>query len=189
MSYIKTFGIFILLSLLILCGSVSATTVNTPYGSLDIYITNQNNNTVAVLNATTNAQVAVINVGISPEGIDVSPNGKYVAITCPESPCIDIISTANNSVMANISSGIGYASYAAFSPDGSRLYVTYDTQSIMGVFNTTTWTLITNISMWSGNDVCGVVVSPNGTRVFVPEFDGPRLACVNATSNTWMSNT
>src|SRR5664279_4601844 len=74
------------------------------------YITNYDNNTVSVIDTATNKVTATVPVGIGPEGVAVTPDGKKVYVANNDSNSVSVIDTATNTVTAT--------GYGVFSPYG-----------------------------------------------------------------------
>jgi YVTN family beta-propeller protein len=90
-----------------------------PDGS-KVYVANQGNGTVSVIDAT-NTVVATIKVGLAPFGVAVTPDGSTVYVTNLNN-AVSVIATATNAVSATISVGNGPVGVAVKS-DGSKVYV------------------------------------------------------------------
>lgn len=156
-------------------------TISDPAGSNNAYIPNQWNDTVAVVNTSTNTIVNTITVGSSPFGSAVSPDGARVYIVNKDSNTVSVINTATNTVIATIN--VGTAPYCAVvSPDNSKVYVTNYGSNSTTVINATTNTVITNVTV--GWHPRGIAVAPNGSKVYVANWDGDSVSVINASSNT-----
>src|SRR5215470_12722521 len=104
------------------------------------YITNQNSNTVSVIDTATDMVIATIPVGLSPFGVAVSPDGTKVYATSSDVNTVSVIDTATNIVIATIPGGI-FPFGVAVTPDGSKVYVTnslYPGVNTVSVIDTTT---------------------------------------------------
>ena len=107
------------------------------------YITNEESNTVSVIDTAINQVTATIPVNSFPFGVAVSPGGSrvYVAI----SGAVSVIDVATNTVTATIPvggpPGLGPVGVAV-SPDGSKVYVTLFDPSEVSVIDTATNTAI-----------------------------------------------
>ena len=66
------------------------------------YITNQNSNTVSVIDTATDTISATIPVGLTPEGVAVSPDGRKVYVANVGVSTVSVIDTATNTVSATI---------------------------------------------------------------------------------------
>src|SRR4051812_45715077 len=89
-----------------------------------LYVPNEYSNTVSVIDTFDNSVVATIPVsGVYADGVAVSPSGLVVYVAS-ESGVVNVIDTTSNTVTATISVGAG-ADFVAFSPNGSKAYVTH----------------------------------------------------------------
>ena len=69
------------------------------------YITNNDSNSVSVINTATNTVIARIPIGYGPFGVSVSPDGGRVYIGSFGINTVGVIETATNTVIATIPSG------------------------------------------------------------------------------------
>ena len=162
----------------------------------DAYVVNQcnaitsctGNGTVSVIDTATNAVVATVPVGYSPDGMAVSPDGSrvYVVNTCgASSSCtgngtVSVIDTATNAVIATVP--VGYSPFGvAVSPDSSRVYVANlcgtsgncSGDGTVSVIDTATDTVVATVP--AGASPYGVAVSPDGKRVYVTNSNGAAI--------------
>jgi outer membrane autotransporter protein len=88
-------------------GSVPVGVAITPDGKF-AYVANEFDNTVSVIDTTSNTQVDSIKVGSRPFGVAITPNGEFVYVTnsgnllLPPSNTVSVISTISNQVTATI---------------------------------------------------------------------------------------
>jgi YVTN family beta-propeller protein len=141
-----------------------------------LYFADTGNDTVAVINAAKlqvsnyeNPAETLIHVGINPESVALTPNGKQVwaADTGPQTgqPSlggISVISTATDTVTSTLSLPTDPRTIA-FSPSGATAYVT--TSQGLYVINTATLKVVTVIGGLGNPE--GVVVSSDGAAVYV----------------------
>jgi YVTN family beta-propeller protein len=69
------------------------------------YITNFNSDNVSVIDTATNTVVATVQVGNSPAGIAVTPDGDFVYVANQGSDNVSVIATATNTVVATVQVG------------------------------------------------------------------------------------
>jgi YVTN family beta-propeller protein len=87
-----------------------------------IYVTNQLDDTLSVINARTNQVTATVAAGVAPEGVAVTPDGSRVYIADSGSAEVSVLDTANNKIVATVPVGKSPTG-VALSPDGQFLYV------------------------------------------------------------------
>jgi YVTN family beta-propeller protein len=157
-----------------------------------LYFADTGNDTVAVINAADlnvnnyeNPAETLINVGINPESLAVTPDGKqvWVADTGPQTGGsslggISVISTATDKVTARLKLRSG-PEQIAFSPSGATAYVT----SSEGVFVIDTATLKVVTVIRGLGDPEGVAVSPDGKTVYVTNTVQGLVDVIGAAAN------
>jgi len=143
------------------------------------YISNIGNDTVSVIDTSTNMIVATIPVGTDPSGVVVSPDNTrvYIANGQPSSS-ISVIDATNNTVIATIAVG-GDPEGIAITPDGSRVYVANSESNTVSVIDTATNSVIATVGV--GRDPGGVAVNPSGTQVYVTAASG---SVIDVATNT-----
>lgn len=147
------------------------------------YITNETSNDVSVIDLASNTVTATIAVGASPQGVAVNQAGTRVYVANSNSNSVSVIDTASNTVAATVTlsnNAIGVAVNSA----GTRVYVTLEFANTVAVIDTASNSVIASVPVATP---FGVVVSPDGTRVYVVS-DLPGLssavAVLDAASNT-----
>jgi YVTN family beta-propeller protein len=143
------------------------------------YITNNDSNSVSVINTATNTVIATIPIGYGPFGVSVTPDGGKVYIGSFGINTVGVIETATNTVIATIPSGPS-AGIAA-GQDGRRVYAANFYDESLSVIDTKTNTVIATVP--------GVGVSPYGVvaangKVYVADWTSPfTVTVVDAATN------
>jgi YVTN family beta-propeller protein len=147
------------------------------------YVLDPKNATVVVLNSTTNAVVATIDLGTyqnnsanPPTSLAISPDGSKLYVANANLSTITIITTTNNSVGAPVTVGTA-PSEMALSDDGTKLYVVDGTHLL--VRNATTLASIASINMTNtcydvvvdGTDDQALVACDNGSGGVITSVD------------------
>ena len=143
------------------------------------YVTNQDSDTVSVLDTATNTVRANPVAGDAPDFVAVHPLGTRVYVSNTVRRTITVISTATNAILATIPSVSGAL---AVHPTGTRLYVADGVLSNVTVIDTATNTVLTLIPV--GGNPSGVAVTPDGTRLYVANQFNATVAVINALTNT-----
>ncbi len=164
-------------------GSVSSNTNFTEGAAITsyAYVSNQGNNTVSVINTATSTVTATVNVGNTPSGVCISPDGKKVYVSNGGSNTVSVINTATNTVTSTIA--VGTSPYGiCISPDGSKVYVANEMSSNVSVINTVTNTVSATVS--AGSHPNGISISPDGSKVYVVNWGNNNVNVINTATNT-----
>lgn len=150
----------------------------------DIYVVNSGDNSVSVVDPTTNRIVATVPVGSSPRGVAVSPDGSQAWVTSEGDDTVSVISTATNTVTATIPVG-GSPESVALSPDGTRAYVGLGSgrgiPGSIGVIDTSTDTVIASVTVGVAPE--DIAVSSDGSRVYNVNAGGS-VSVIDAATGT-----
>jgi YVTN family beta-propeller protein len=157
------------------------------------YVANSQNNTVAVVNLSTNSVVDTISGFSQPEAMAASPNGQYVYVANYFGNTVSVISTATNSVVATIAVG-GSPSGIAVTPNGQYLYVSNLTGDGSGsstdplatsvsVISTATNSVVTTIGLYESGPA-GLAMSPAGDYVYVANDLSASISIISTATNT-----
>jgi YVTN family beta-propeller protein len=147
------------------------------------YVTNQNSNTVSVINTATNTVSATVTVGSGPEGVAVSPNGATAYVANKDSNTVSVIDTTINTVSATVPVGSSPRGVAV-SPNGTTAYVTNLSSNTVSVIDTTTNTVSATVTV--GSQPLEVAVSPDGTRAYVANshISSNTISVIDTATNT-----
>jgi len=136
-----------------------------------VYVTNRGaSGSVTVISTATNSVATVINGLANPFSLSVTPDGAFLYVMNSGAPLVTVISTATNSIVGTIPVGNGPIN-VAFSPDGSTAYVDNQTDSTISIINTATQTLVSTIPVGPTGTPGWVVVSPDGSSLYVLDLN------------------
>jgi len=134
-----------------------------------LYVTNQSDNAVTVINTATNNVTETVAVGALPFGVAVSPDGAHAYVTNTYGNTVSVIDTNSSSPTYNtvtVTIPVGTYPYGvAVSPDSSLVYVTNGNNYTVSVISTATNTVTETVAV--GIIPAGVGVSPDGSRIYV----------------------
>ncbi|MGZ3810415.1 MAG: YVTN family beta-propeller repeat protein [Mucilaginibacter sp.] len=164
---------------------VVATITTTPMSASYAYITNSNDNSVSVVDIQTRQVVAVIGVGLAPQGVAVSPDGTRVYVANSGSDNISVIDALTNSVIALIQVGsnpIGITINA----DGSRVYSVNQAGASVSVINTASNTVVGTLP--AGIRPFVATLSPDGKFLYVADTFPNIISVINTGTGTLVSS-
>jgi YVTN family beta-propeller protein len=156
----------------------------TPDGAF-AYVTNGTpgtENSVSVIDTSTNAVIKTISVGSNPTGVAVNPSGSFAYVTNAGDGTVSVISTATNTVTSTITN-VPSAYFVAFTPDGSRAYVTNQiSDGTVTVINTSTGTVV-NPTVSLGSLPTQVAVTSDGTTAYVVNASSGSVSTIDTSTN------
>jgi YVTN family beta-propeller protein len=145
-----------------------------------LYAADEDAGALTTLSPDNGAGLSTLVVGKEPEGLAVSPDGKFVYVTAESDDTLVIVDAASGKIakrlsMAKRPRGI------AFSPDGTRAYVTAETGASISAIDTVTQEVIKTAAVpGAGAKPMGVVVSPDNKRIYVTTGRGGGLVAFDA---------
>ncbi|MCA1683554.1 MAG: hypothetical protein LC708_00240, partial [Actinobacteria bacterium] len=148
----------------------------TPDGTR-VYVANEGSDAVSVIDTATNAVVATVPMS-QPHDVRVTPDGREVWVARSNAANVSIIDTATNTVVGTVMMDMPNFG-VAFSPDGSRAYVTGGFDALV-VWNVATRDFIGGARV--EHSPRAVEVLPNGAKVYVAVVDSVRV--VDAATHT-----
>ena len=145
-----------------------------------VYVVNQLDDDISVIDTATNTVVTTITVGDSPYGVATNPSAARAYVTNSADGTVSVINTATNTVATTITVGAG-PNGVAVSADGATVYVT-NFAGTVSVIDTATNTVTTTITV--GNDPEGVAVSPDGATLYVTDHVSNSVVVIDTATNT-----
>jgi len=151
---------FMLLSLLLVGFGCTAI-----HSQTRAYVTNNADNSVSVIDTTSNTVIATIPVGNSPSGIAAAPDGSHVYVRNQNEETISVIDTANNTAIPITISGLFGGGIPAVSPDSKSVYLPSEILDTVIVLDTATNAVKATIPV--GAQPHAVAFTPDGSRAYV----------------------
>jgi YVTN family beta-propeller protein len=132
-----------------------------------------------------------IPVGNTPGFVAIAPSGSFAYVANRAAGVVTVVDTAIDKVVATIPIPDGPPQYLAFSPDGSRLYVSVfndPDRSInrVAVLDTQTNTVLTTIKV--GTRPYALAVNPDGSEIYVPNHDSGTVSVIETKGNTLVTD-
>ena len=147
-----------------------------------IYVTNQLDNTVSVIDGATRKILATVRVGVSPAQMAVSADRRSVFIANTGSNTVSVLNTNNNTVAKTIalpraSRPIG----VALSPSGRYLYAADGGTDRISVIDTGSGRVVRSVLV--GTQPLGVAVAPDGKTVYSANSGSGDVSVVDTRTN------
>jgi YVTN family beta-propeller protein len=143
----------------------------------EVYVSNFQSTTIAVVDLVLKRTVAMIEVGKNPEGIVVTPDGKKLFVAASDSDIISVVDVETRSVVTQIDvthneAGLVGSWPTALAYDGDRalLYAALSGRSQIDVIDATDYTILGSIP--TGWKPTGVALSPDGEKIYVTSLKG-----------------
>jgi len=167
-----------------------------------LYVSNEDDGTVTVLDTDRSAAIATIEVGKRPRGLVLSPDGArlYVPLSglpkcpppIPDEECArlprdraaDGIAVIDTRALARIAvfTGVSDPERVAVSRDGRRLYVSEEDAGRLAVMDSVHGHVLATVPV--GAEPEGVRVSPNGRWVLVTSEEDNTVTIIDSRSNS-----
>ncbi|MCZ6895715.1 MAG: PQQ-dependent catabolism-associated beta-propeller protein, partial [Gammaproteobacteria bacterium] len=148
----------------------------------NIYISNEEDAKASVFNPKTGELLAEIEVGIEPEGVAISPDGKYVIVTSESSNMLHLIDIPGHTIIHNILVGARPRA-ATFSADSKTAYATSEISGEVKKIDVASGTIIGKVAL--SDDKAkpkDVLISRDGNRLFVAGGRANRVFVLDAQS-------
>lgn len=141
-----------------------------------IYVANTGSGNVTVIQ--NGATIATVEVGASPSGLAVTPDGDFVYVVNDGSSNVSVIRTSDNKVVDTITVGNSPAG-AAVTVNGDFVYVTNSGSDNVSVIQTSDNKVVDTIDV--GNTPIGIATTP--TQAFVANVDGGNVTVIDLSTN------
>ncbi len=128
-----------------------------------IFVTNEKDDTVSVIDGATNTVVATIEIGKRPRGIGIAPDGSEVYVAISEENAIAVFDPESYAVLRRFEGGDDPETFAVH-PNGN-IYISNEDDAKASVFNPKTGEKIAEIKV--GIEPEGVAISADGSKVIV----------------------
>nr|WP_309388443.1 YVTN family beta-propeller repeat protein [Chelatococcus sambhunathii] len=167
-------------------GFAASVTAATPGESYEVFVTNERDDTVSVIDVDQMAVARTFKVGRRPRGLTFSPDGKTLYVCASDSNSVQAIDPASGKLLHDLPSGEDPEQFS-LSPDGRRLFIANEDDALTTVVDVETRKVMAQIEV--GIEPEGMAVSPDGalavttseTTNMVHWIDVPSLTSSDAT--------
>lgn len=147
-----------------------------------IFAANEDAGTASSIDPVTGGVRSALVVGTEPEGVTVSPDGRWVYVTGETSNTVSVIDVGAERVVATFLVDARPRA-VAFSRDGHFAFVTSEVGGSVARVDARRHTVLARTSVGSGEEKpVGVVVSPDGRRIYVATGAAHAMVALDATS-------
>ena len=148
------------------------------------YVTNNNDDTVSVIDTATTSVIATVPVGASPAGVAVTPDGRFAYVANQLGNSVSVIDAATNTVVATVPLG-SFPRSIAMHHSGAFVYVTSSGSNI-SVIATATNTVVGSIPVFFPVDLA---LSPSGDLGYVTHSSVVNgVTVINTATNSVVTN-
>jgi YVTN family beta-propeller protein len=155
-----------------------------------VYVLNQGDNTVSVIDPVSQTVLATVPVGTTPVMASVNLDGSYVFVVNKGSNNVTAIKTADNTT-TNFAVGTT-PNFSFYDSRRNRVYVTNGGSNDVSVIDITQGTptmLVQHVALGAGAvNPTGVVPLPDGSRYYVANTASNNVSVIDASSNTPVVN-
>lgn len=150
-----------------------------------LYVTNESDATVSVINAATNTVVAIVPVGLSPRAVTYNARNGDMYVSNTFSDQVVIIDEVKNYVTTTIpvpvDQGCFHPFAMAYDPRNARMYVDCLSYTSVAVINTTDNTIEGLVEVGSSPE--GIVFSPRDGDVYVANDHNGNISVIDPAKN------
>ena len=150
-----------------------------------IFVSNEKDNTVTVLNAETLETVKTIKVARRPRGIVVSPDGKEVFVAAGDGDIMDVIDTSKLEVTRQLESGPD-PELMAVDPKGDIIYIANEDDSLVTIMDIKSGDILAEVPV--GVEPEGMGVSPDGKFTVATSESTSMAHVIDNASNKLIAN-
>ena len=153
-----------------------------------LYVANENDNTVTVIDIEKRERLAEVPVGVEPEGMAISPDGKIVVSTSETTNVAHFIDTQTRKIVANVLVDTR-PRYAEFKPDGSELWVSAEIGGTISVVDPVKRIVTKKIAFEIAGlrremiQPVGIAITRDGKTGFVALGPANRIAVIDGASH------
>jgi PQQ-dependent catabolism-associated beta-propeller protein len=153
-----------------------------------LYVANENDNTVTLIDLERRARMGDVQVGVEPEGMAISPDGKILINTSETTSMAHFIDTDTRQIVANVLVG-SRPRFAAFKSDGSELWVSSEIGGTVSVIDPVKHVVTTKITFeipglrQEAIQPVGISITPDNKTAFVALGPANRVAVIDAATH------
>src|SRR3954449_9721931 len=129
------------------------------------YVSDQPSNALLVVDLEKRAVIKKVDLGESPEGVYISPDGSLVTAAVELTNSVAFIDTATDAVAFRVKIQGDNPEHAVFSPDGRFVYVSAEEDDKLEVIDVAARKLVAQLKV--GARPRGIAFTPDGAKAYV----------------------
>lgn len=151
-------------------------------GDGKVFVASEEAAALFVLDGADGRTLAQVPVGKRPEGVALSPDGRWVYVTSEDENKVTVVDSATMRAVKDIPVGVRPRNIA-FSPDGLRAYVPGEGDHSLTVIDTVAQTVVNRLVLPDEDDLpMDVVVAPEGDQLYLSTGRGGNIVTLGAES-------
>jgi YVTN family beta-propeller protein len=149
-----------------------------------LFTANMGSNSISVIERSTDgtAKQTLVNVGMGPEGLDLTPDGRQLWAANSAGGSVSIVDVAKKSLVKTFDIGTRRSNRIKFTPDGALALVTDLTAGELVIVDVRSQTVKTRLAI--GRNASGILVVPDGSRAYIAAAGERKLVVVDLKSLT-----
>jgi YVTN family beta-propeller protein len=150
-----------------------------------LYVSQGGSPRIHVLDTATGVRLADPVACQYPGNLTMHPSGRKYFVACPHTNRVVSLDTTTHTIVDDFTM-TDWPAGLAISPTGDRLYVVRRVATVLDTVDLSTGQVIGSVSIRSGNfpSPLNVGISPDGTRAYTTELNGPMMSVVNTVTQT-----
>jgi len=121
-----------------------------------VYVSNEKDNTISVIDTTSNEVIRTIEVGERPRGVTLSRDYKHLYICASDSDAVQVMDVATDKILHDLPSGADPEQFALH-PDNRHLYIANEDDAIATVVPRDAEFTRDDTELWVSSEIGGTV--------------------------------
>lgn len=149
-----------------------------------LFTANMGSNTISIIerSADGTAKQALVNVGMGPEGLDLTPDGRQLWAANSAGGSVSIVDVATKALVKTFDIGTRRSNRIKFTPDGALALVSDLTAGELVIVDAKSQTVKARLPI--GRNASGILVVPDGSRAYIAAAGERKLVVVDLKSLT-----
>jgi YVTN family beta-propeller protein len=148
-----------------------------------LYVSNEDAAGLSFVNPVQGNVLATVPTGKEPEGVTLTPDGKFVYVTSEDQGTVAVVDTAAKQVVKTIKVGRRPRG-VAFLPNGTRAFVTNENDATVSVIDTGKLEVAQTIPIGENTKPMGMAITHDGSKLYVSTGRGNKVAVVDTASGS-----